>query len=106
MRDMRRRTPWTLAAIFALFHVLIVVSALVSTGGSGEGQAFTVAFLDAPLVLLLGVVPRGGYILYDSVTAYVWFFCIAGTLMYGVVGLGLGLLFSKLRGLISAKSSD
>jgi fumarate reductase subunit C len=95
-----------LAAVFALFHILTVVSALISTGGSGEGQAFTVVFLDAPLVLLLRVVPGGGFILYNSDTAYIWFFCIAGTLMYGFVGLGLGLLFSKLRGLISAKSSD
>jgi len=37
---------------FVLFHVLTVVSTLVSTHGVGEGQAFLVALLGFPLFLL------------------------------------------------------
>ena len=84
--------PWLFAAGFALLHVLMVVMLLITTGGHGEGQAFGVALVDFPLVLLLQHVPGGGYILYNSVTAYIWFFSIAGTLMYAGIGYCIGLL--------------
>ena len=90
-----------------LFHAFIVVLALVSTGGSGEGQAYIVLFFDLPLVLLLRIMPGGGYILYNSTIAYVGFFSIVGTLMYGVVGYGIGVLISKLQKKLSTtKSGD
>ena len=89
---MRQALPWLFAAGFALLHVLTVVLMLVTTGGHGEGQAFGVLLLDFPLVLLLQVIPGGGYILYGSVTAYIWFFSVAGTLMYAGIGYCIGLL--------------
>ena len=88
----RRTVPKICAWIFALFHVLVVGTTLLSTGGHGEGQAFTVLVFDLPLVLLLQVVPGGGYVLYNSPPAYVGFFLIAGTLMYAAIGYGLGFL--------------
>ena len=78
--------PWISALVFGALHLLIVVGALVSTGGSGEGQAFTVVLYDFPLVLLLDHVPHGGYILYSSRTAYIWFFSVAGTLFHATLG--------------------
>lgn len=93
---MRRRLPWICALIFALFHVLVVVSTLLATRGAGEGQAFAVALFDFPLVLLLQALPKGGYILYGSATAYVWFFSAAGTLMYAAVGYCFGALIKAL----------
>jgi hypothetical protein len=80
--------------------VLTVVSTLLATHGAGEGQAFTVLLFDLPLVLLLQAVPRGGYILYGSNVAYVWFFSIAGTLMYAAIGYCFGLLLRALAVLI------
>lgn len=93
---MRRSIPWVCAFVFAAFHVLTIVTTLFATGGVGEGQAFAVLFLDFPLVLLLSAVPKGGYILYNSTTAYVWFFSIAGTLMYAAVGYCFGVLLRAL----------
>jgi hypothetical protein len=84
------------ALVFGAFHVLTIVTTLFATHGHGEGQAFAVLFLDFPLVLLLQAVPGGGYILYQSVTAYVWFFSSVGTLMYLIVGYGLGVLLRIL----------
>jgi hypothetical protein len=55
---------------------------------------------DFPLVLLLQALPRGGYILYGSTVAYVWFFSIAGTLLYAAIGYCVGVLFRALIGLI------
>ncbi len=87
-----------MSLIFALFHVLTIVSTLITTGGSGEGQALAVLFLDFPLVLLLQVIPGGGYILYYSLTAYILFFSIVGAIMYAVVGGMFGLVVDKIRG--------
>lgn len=87
---MKRNIPRICAWVFALFHVLVVGTTLLSTGGHGEGQAFTVLVFDLPLVLLLQVVPGGGYVLY--VASYVGFFLIGGTLMYAAIGYGFGSL--------------
>lgn len=98
---MKLSAPWICAFLFALAHLLIVVTTLVDTQGSGEGQAFLVLFYDFPLVLLLGHIPRGGYILYSSISAYIWFFSIVGTLMHRLIGFGVGTLFSLLKSLIT-----
>ena len=95
---MRRLFPLISASAFAVLHVLTIVSTLISTGGHGEGQAFAVSLFDFPLVLLLQALPRGGYILYGSVTAYVWFFSIVGTLMYAAIGYILGIVLRALIG--------
>jgi hypothetical protein len=94
-------TPWICAFLVALAHLLIVVTTLVDTQGSGEGQAFLVLFYDFPLVLLLDHIPQGGHILYSSISAYIWFFSIVGTLMHGLIGFGVGMLFSLLKSLIA-----
>jgi hypothetical protein len=82
--------------IFAAFHVLTVVTVLVVTRGQGEGQAFFVALVDFPLIHLLDALPNGAYILYHSRAAYIWFFSVAGTLMYAAIGYGFGLLLRAL----------
>lgn len=88
----RRLVPIICASVFALFHMMMVVATLFSSHGAGEGQAFIVAILDYPLVLLLDALPSGGHILYNSTVAYVWFFSIAGTVLYALVGYGAGVL--------------
>lgn len=98
---MKRFVPWTCAFLFALAHLLIVVTTLFDTQGHGEGQAFLVLFYDFPLVLLLQHIPQGGYILYGSTSAYMWFFSVVGTLMHGFIGFGVGMLFSMLKSLIA-----
>jgi hypothetical protein len=100
---MSRFVPLICALIFALLHVLTVVVTLFATHGSGEGQALTVALLDFPLVLLLQAVPRGTYILYGSTEAYVWFFSIAGTVMYAAVGYCVGILIRAVTAIAKQK---
>ena len=92
-----RAAPWICAVVFGALHVLFVVVPVVSSHGAGEGQAFTVALYDFPLVLLLQHVPRGGYILYGSTLAYIWFFSVVGTLFHA--GLGF-LLWVALRAVV------
>ena len=92
----RRHLPWICALILAVLHLFAVVAPLVASQGRGEGQAFIVALVDFPLVLLLRALPNGSYILYNSTVAYIWFFSIAGTLMYAAIGCCLGILVRAL----------
>jgi len=96
----KRSTPLIGALLFAGIHVLLVVIPVVSSGGSGEGQAMAVAYCDFPLVFLLEKSARGGQLLYGigQSRQYVWFFSIAGTLMYAAVGFVLGGLARLLFG--------
>jgi len=93
----RHRWTFLLALIFTLFHLFTVVATLLTARGSGEGQAYVVYFVDLPLVLLLEVMPHGGYILYNSRDAYVLFFSVAGTVMYVLLGAALGFIVDNFR---------
>ena len=102
----RHLLPLICASVFGLFHVLTVVSTLVSTHGAGEGQAFLVALLDFPLFLLLQAVPGGGHILYGSTVAYVWFFSIVGTILYATIGYFIGILLKALMARMTSANEN
>jgi len=91
---MRLLTPLRLALLFTAAHLLFVVIPLITSGGSGEGQAMAVALFDAPLVHILLKLHGGSDLLYSvgDTRAYMWFFAVAGTFMYAAVGFVLGLL--------------
>ena len=98
-----RLAPIVCASVLGLFHVILVVATLFSSHGAGEGQAFIVAILDYPLVQLLEALPGGGQILYNSTVAYVWFFSIAGTVLYAVVGYCVGVLLRAVAAFIKGR---
>jgi len=91
---MKLSAPLIGALLFAGIHVLLVVIPVVASGGSGEGQAMSVAYFDFPLVFFLEKSARGDRMLYEigQSRQYVWFFSIVGTLMYAAVGFVLGVL--------------
>ena len=67
------------ATIFALFHILVVAIPVLSSGGSGETQAFAAAIFDLPLFWLLGLFPAGRAVLYgSSPSVYVLVFSVGG----------------------------
>ena len=79
------------ATIFALFHILVVAIPVLSSGGSGETQAFAAAIFDLPLFWLLGLFPAGRAVLYgSSPSVYVLVFSVGGTLMYAALGALVG----------------
>ena len=79
------------AAIFALFHVIVVAVPLMISGGSGEKQAFVTAMFDLPIFWLLGLFPSGRAVLYGaSPSIYMVVFGLGGTLMYAALGALLG----------------
>jgi ABC-type Na+ efflux pump permease subunit len=90
---MRSSLPLTigLATIFALFHIVVVAIPVLSSGGSGETQAFTAAVFDLPIFWLLGLFPAGRGVLYGgSQSTYILVFSVGGTLMYAVLGALIG----------------
>ena len=93
-RHMRSSTPivvLTAAAIFALFHIVVVSVPVLLSGGSGEAQAFSTAILDLPISWLLGLFPSGRAVLYgSSQVLYILVFGVGGTFMYAGIGALIG----------------
>jgi len=90
---MRSSLPLTigLATTFALFHIVVVAIPVLTSGGSGEAQAFTAAIFDLPIFWLLGLFPAGREVLYgSSQSTYILVFSVGGTLMYAVLGALIG----------------
>ena len=80
-----------MAAIFALFHIIVVAVPMLSSGGSGETQAFAAAIVDLPIFWLLGLFPAGREVLYGaSPSFYILVFGGGGTLMYAAIGALVG----------------
>jgi hypothetical protein len=96
------KVPILFALIFAGYHVLFIVVPLVASGGSGEGQAMAVAISDFPLTYLLEHIPGGIDILYSPAKnrQYIWFYSLAGTLLYFASGCLLGLLIIGIRAFV------
>jgi len=79
------------AGIFALFHAIAVAVPMLTSGGSGETQAFAAAIFDQPIFWLLGHFPAGRQVLYGgSPSIYILVFGAGGTLMYAAVGALVG----------------
>lgn len=94
---MRWITPTAGATVFGGFHALVVALPVISTWGSGEGQAFAVAIFDLPLVALLSLFAAGKSLLYNGPQwAYVAVFAVGGTLMYCGAGVLVGLAVQRL----------
>ena len=85
------------SSVFAIFHVIVVVVPVISSGANGEGQAFAVVIFDVPLVWLLSAMPGGNTVLYNNRRAYTFVFCIFGTLMYAAVGGLIGWIIDVIR---------
>jgi hypothetical protein len=90
------------AAIFALFHIIVVAVPVLMTGGSGESQAFAVAIFDLPNFWLLGSFKGGREVLYgSSPSLYMMVFSVGGTVMYAaagaLVGRGIHYVIQALR---------
>jgi hypothetical protein len=84
-------TVVVMAAVFALFHIVIVAVPVLTSGGSGETQAFAAAIVDLPIFWLLGLFPAGREVLYGSSRSlYTLVFSLGGTLMYAAVGALVG----------------
>ncbi|HXV08335.1 MAG TPA: hypothetical protein VD791_09920 [Burkholderiales bacterium] len=85
------------ATIFALIHLILVAVPVVTSGGSGEAQAFAAAIFDFPIAWLLGLFAAGRGVLYGSSnTLYILIFSIGGTVMYAAVGALLGYAIHRI----------
>jgi hypothetical protein len=80
-------------ALGALHFLLIGVPFILARGG-GEGLMYIV-FIDFPLFALASSIPPISRLMYNSVAFnFVWF-CLGGSLMYGLAGYWAARLFAK-----------
>ena len=79
----------------ALFHIALVATPVVSSGGIGEAQGFAVGVFDMPLVWLVSAV--GGGAILNGGHWYVFVFSVVGTFMYAAAGAVVGLLVDRFR---------
>ena len=86
------------AAVFALFHIIVVAVPLLLSGGSGETQALLTALFDLPIFWLLGLFPSGRAVVYgSSPLIYMVVFGLGGTLMYAAIGALLAWVIHTAR---------
>ena len=89
------------AIVFATLHVVLVALPVVTSGASGEAQAFAVLILDFPLVWVLSQFGWGLDILYGNLGAtgraiYMLIFGIGATIFWAGVGGLLAHLITRL----------
>ncbi len=91
------RATLIVSLAFIIIHAALLLSIYIEPDVSAEGQAFGLLYLYLPLIVILGFIPGGEYVIYSSNPDFIAFFSIAGTLMYGFFGAIVGLVIDKYR---------
>jgi hypothetical protein len=92
--DMSHKHPLIVGTTLGLVHIFLVGMPFVQSGGGGEATGYLVLFVDFPLYLMAEIAfPR---LLLNSVPFNFFWFVVLGTLMYGSIGYGLGLLSDRV----------
>ena len=90
---MNRKLPIIVGTTLGIIHIILVDIPFVQSGGGGEGIGYQVLFVDFPLYLVAELAfPR---LLLNSVPFNFFWFVVLGTIMYCIIGYGLGLLFNR-----------
>ena len=97
IRLTRQLCMWTLAALLAAFHVVMVSLPVLTSRGSGEGQAFMVMIFDFPLVWFVKATLGPGVLYGNSQELYIFIFSVVGALMYAAVGASIGFVVDQIR---------
>jgi hypothetical protein len=91
---MNRKLPVIVCTMLGIIHIILVGMPFVQSGGGGEAVGYRVLFADFPLYLAAELAfPR---LLLNSVPFNFFWFVVLGTIMYCIIGYGLGLLFNHL----------
>jgi hypothetical protein len=91
---MRKPFTWTLAALFGLFHLAVVMGPYIAAGGVGEAVGWRLLIFDYPITFLLQVTGVMAH-LNDAVGDVIY--GVFGTIMYALVGALLGYGIDRLR---------
>ena len=91
---MRRKVPVIVGATMGVIHFLLVGIPFILSKGGGEALAFQVLFFDFPLYVVAEVALQR--LLLNSVPFNFFWFVVLGTVMYFLIGYGVGLLFNRV----------
>lgn len=90
---MSRKVPIIVGAILGVIHFLLVGIPFIQSKGGGEGLAYQILFMDFPLYIVAEVAFQR--MLLNSVPFNFFWFVVLGTIMYFLIGYGLGVLFNR-----------
>lgn len=97
---MTRKVPTILGAGLAVVHFVLVGIPFIQSSGAGEAIAYLILFADFPLYVLAELAFQR--LLLNSVPFNFFWFVILGTILYFVVGYGVGMLVDRARRKINA----
>lgn len=90
---MSQKVPIIVGATLGVIHFLVVGIPFIQSKGGGEAIGYLVLFVDFPLEVVGELAfPR---LLSNSVRFNFFWFVVLGTIMYFLIGYGIGVLISR-----------
>ena len=90
---MSRKVPIIIGIVLGATHFVLVGIPFIESKGGGEALGYLVLFIDFPLYLIAEVAfPR---LLLNSVRFNFFMFVVLGTIMYFLIGYGIGVLIER-----------
>ena len=90
---MSRKVPIIIGIVLGATHFVLVGMPFIESKGGGEAIGYLVLFADLPLYLIAEVAfPK---LLLNSVRFNLFWFVVMGTIMYFLIGYGIGVLIKR-----------
>jgi hypothetical protein len=90
---MSRKVPVIAGTTLGVIHFVLVGIPFIQSKGGGEAIAYQILFVDFPLYIMAEVAFQR--LLLNSVPFNFLWFVVLGTIMYFLIGYGLGRLFNR-----------
>lgn len=90
-----RMLPTGLGASLVVIHFVVVGVPFIESKGAGEAIGYLILFADFPLYLLAELVFQR-WLLNSVVFNFLWF-VVLGTILYFLIGYGIGMLVVRAR---------
>jgi hypothetical protein len=90
---MSRKVPIIVGIALGVIHFVLVGVPFIQSKGGGEAIAYQILFIDFPLYVVAEVAFQR--LLLNSVPFNFFWFVVMGTIMYFLIGYGVGVLFNR-----------
>jgi hypothetical protein len=90
---MSRKVPIIVGLVLGVIHFALVGVPFIQSKGGGEALAYQILFIDFPLYVVAEVAFQR--LLLNSVPFNFFWFVVLGTIMYFLIGYGVGVLFNR-----------
>lgn len=90
---MSRKVPIIIGITLGVIHFILVGIPFIQSKGGGEALGYLVLFVDFPLDVIAEVAFQR--LLLNSVAFNFFWFVVLGTIMYFLIGYGIGVLINR-----------